>query len=181
MPRRSTILKRERSVKAIKAAPRLPVRLVTKAVEPTECQEIVTFLEGITGAIVANMKEVQEEGGEVNDDWLRAVELANEKATRLCRLISSHHMRYKVDKEITRRAIKSELLDREAMHTAALEAIASTSDPWKVRVQKALRAVHLFTHGQNAYVADKEKMTIPGDPTSTLAVVAVRAAEPPVC
>ena len=173
MPRRSTILKRERAAKAPKAAPKLPIKLVAKPIVKTEPEEIAEFLRGLARALLADM----EESDHAPEEWRKAIKLVGKKADRLCRLVYKERIRHLVDTEVRRRAVSCDLLDREACHTATIEAIASTDDSWKVRVQKALRSVQVLNGGLNQSV-ENLNTTIPGDPTAAKQVSEFRNARP---
>lgn len=163
MPRRSTILKRERAAKTPKAAPRLPVHLEVAPVPLPETERLAAFLLELSTSLVGDLVAQNSD-----PSWIRAAKLMRKRSGRLGRLLQTNRLRNAIENEVHRRAVQADLLDREAVHVAALEAIASTGETWKEKVGRALRSVSILNRSLNQ--AAQESSLVPGDPAAAHAV-----------
>lgn len=163
MPRRSTILKRERAAKPPKAAPRLPVRLEVTPVPLPEAERLAAFLLELSASLTSDLV-----AQDADPNWIRATKLMRKRSARLGRLLQTTRLRHSIDTEARRRAVQDDLLDRQAAHVATLEAIASKGDSWRARVHRALRLVKVLHGPINAAIPPRP--VVSGDPSAARAI-----------
>jgi hypothetical protein len=163
MPRRSTILKRERAAKPPKAAPRLPVRLEVPPVPLPEAERLAAFLLELSTSLTSDLV-----AQDADQNWIRATKLMRKRSARLGRLLQTTRLRHSIDTEARRRAVQDDLLDRQAAHVATLEAIASKGDTWRDRVHRALRLVKVLHGPINAAIPPRP--VVSGDPSAARAI-----------